>query len=201
MTWLGTLNLQRTGVSKNNAVAALLREFECSILGLQELDLNAASNVSYVDDWQKLGITCLLGSFDEMKSMYRVALLSRLPILQIQCDGVFSPSRFCAGVIDFHLGNGVCDKLVVCTFMVPPEMKQALGNWSLRSPKLYPCFAISGRFWVVSSWSKMSCHLGPSSLRAPSTPWMSPSALTSPSLVVGVLTMGFAAPLYILYCY
>ena len=82
------MNLQRAGVIKNNAVAALLREFECSILGIQELDLNAASNVSYVEDWRKLGFTCLLGSVAEMKSMYRVALLSRLPILQIQLDGV-----------------------------------------------------------------------------------------------------------------
>ena len=57
-TWLGTLNLQRAGVVKNNAVATLLREFECSILGIQELDLNAASNVSYVEDWRKLGFTC-----------------------------------------------------------------------------------------------------------------------------------------------
>ena len=145
MTWLGTLNLQRAGVVKNNAVAALLREFECSILGIQELDLNAASNVSYVEDWRKLGFTCLLGSFDEMKSMYRVALLSRLPILQIQLDGVSSPSRFCAGVIDINLGNGLCDKLVVCAIYGSPEMKQALVNWSLRSSMLYLCFAV----WII----------------------------------------------------
>eukprot|EP00435_Cladocopium_sp_Y103_P021059 s4001_g5.t1 len=116
MTWVGTMNLQRAGVSKNKAVAALLRDFECSILGLQEVDLNFSSNLSYVEDWQRLGYSCLLGPLDEVRHIHRAALLSCLPISPVRLAGLSAPSRSCAGVIDIDCGGGVCEKLLVCTF-------------------------------------------------------------------------------------
>ena len=40
MTWIGTLNINKGGVSKSKAIAHLVASAHCDILGLQEIDIN-----------------------------------------------------------------------------------------------------------------------------------------------------------------
>ena len=115
MTWVGTMNINRGGVSKNQAISAFLHDFPCDVLGLQEVNINQESAVSYVEQWRRLGFSCLLSAFDDGVNVYRLALLSAQPLKQLVIPNISAAGRYCAGILDVDLGQGHIEKLVVCS--------------------------------------------------------------------------------------
>ena len=122
--WCGTMNLNRGGVSKSDAILSFLQDFECQVLCLQEVNLNRWSSLSYIEDWRCKGFSCLLGNFDDDSGLFRVAIISRWPIRQVFLSDISSKDRYCAGVIEVARSGGI-EKIVICTIYAP------VGNDSL----------------------------------------------------------------------
>ena len=95
-------------------VNAFLANFPCDVIGLQEVNINPFSHVSFADAWRAWGYHCLLGAFDSSAHVYRVAILSKVPIRQVTLHGVSSVSRFVAGVVEIQQSSCV-EKVLFCT--------------------------------------------------------------------------------------
>eukprot|EP00435_Cladocopium_sp_Y103_P032789 s919_g8.t1 len=108
------MNVNKGGVYKAAALRKLFEDFSCDVIGLQEVNVNPFSNVNFVEDWRSHGFTCLLGDFDADANVYRVAIVSRVPMRQVTLPGISAASRYVAGVFEAQRSHGV-EKVVFCT--------------------------------------------------------------------------------------
>lgn len=69
------MNVNKGGVYKGERIRNLLANFPC-----QEDTINPVSHVSFADAWCAWGYRCLFGAFDSDADVYRVAILSKVPI-------------------------------------------------------------------------------------------------------------------------
>ena len=113
MMRIGTMNINRGGVSKSPAIAGFLRAHLCNIMALQEVDVNSfigvlAMRLSRVDG----------GLYDDSASKHQCALVSSIPIKPIVLPDISNPGRHCAGLIESYCNGGI-RKIVVCNIYGP----------------------------------------------------------------------------------
>ena len=100
MMWFATMNVNKGGVYKGEIIRNLLENFPCAVIGLQEVNINPFIHVSFADEWRAFGFHCLLGAFDSDANVYRVAIISKLPLRQVTLPDVTCASRYAAGVVE-----------------------------------------------------------------------------------------------------
>lgn len=114
MMWFATMNVNKGGVYKGERVRNLLANFPCDVVGLQEVNINPFSHVSFADAWRAWGYHCLFGAFDSDANVDRVAILSKVRIRQVTLHGVSSATRYVAGVVEIQQSSCV-EKVLFCT--------------------------------------------------------------------------------------
>ena len=88
MMWFATMNVNKGGVYKGEIIRNLLENFPCAVIGLQEVNINPFSHVSFADERRAFGFNCLLGAFDSDANVYRMAIISKLPLRQVTLPDV-----------------------------------------------------------------------------------------------------------------
>ena len=124
--------MDRAGVAKNKAIRAMLQQSPCNVLCLQEINLNEHSAVSYVNEWQKTRFSALVGNLDEDTRMYRVGIVSQVPIKPLQLANIDQPGEHCTGIL--ARGSSV-DKVVVrCTYGNAGDPQLAASHTHTHTP-------------------------------------------------------------------
>ena len=82
-------------------------------MSLQEVDVNSFSCSGFVQLGKKLGLSVALGDLSPQTQFARVAIVSNLPFRQIRFSTISQSDRYCAGLVEFRIGESI-HKLLVC---------------------------------------------------------------------------------------
>ena len=80
-----TMNVGQAGITKIQQIHDKIRDFD--VICLQEININLASIVGFVQAFRKLGYHVLLGSASDA-GFVRVAIISKLPLRKIFLEGL-----------------------------------------------------------------------------------------------------------------
>ena len=103
-----TMNLNKRGVDKLPHIRDILDELQCNIMSLQEVDVNSFSCSGFVQLGKKLGLSVALGDLSPQTQLARVAIVSNLPFRQIRFSTISQFDRYCAGLVEFRIGESIC---------------------------------------------------------------------------------------------
>lgn len=91
-----TMNLNRRGVDKLPHIHELMKELQCNIMSLREVDINSFSCPGFIQLGKKLGLSLALGGLSPQAQIARVAIVSNLPFRQVRFSSISQPHRYCA---------------------------------------------------------------------------------------------------------
>ena len=94
-----TLNCGRGAIHKGGAIARLIED--CTVVALQEIDVNIHSAESFVQFWASLNWHCVLGGLHDGR-MHRICVLARLPLRRVQLEPAHG---FDDRILACHLGS------------------------------------------------------------------------------------------------
>lgn len=143
-----TMNLNRRGVDKLPHIHELMTELQCNIMSLQEVDINSFSCPGFIQLGKELGLSLALGDLSPQAQIARVAIVSNLPFRHVRFSSISQPDRYCAGLVEFRIGQSI-QKLLVCA-IYGNAAYQALAKELVQ--ELVTCASQFSCQWVIRSW-------------------------------------------------
>ncbi|CAE7359865.1 unnamed protein product [Symbiodinium natans] len=122
-TFFLTANLNKTGITKNPLAAELAREAQASFISLQEIDVNYLSAPGFVEAWRHEGYSALLSAGDVNKGSHRVALVSKVPLRQVNLGLARAQPRHVAGLVELCSGSRKHHLLVIAAYGFPGDLE------------------------------------------------------------------------------